>query len=100
MRRRPPLFTARDPEPGSFVSPHKNMNRISILVAAPWMRPPTPQAHPPPTEPQKPKPGTIIEQPESGRIVAAPTPSAVPNALAGQRIERFEATGNTSVASD
>jgi outer membrane protein insertion porin family len=100
MRRRPPLFTARDPEPGSFVSPHKNMNRISIFVFAAWMLAATSQAQTPPTEPQKPKPGTIIEQPESGRIVAAPTPSAVPNALAGQRIERFEATGNTSVASD
>ena len=101
MRRRPPLFTARDPEPGSFVSPHKNMNRISIFVFAAWMLAASSQAQTPPTEPPKPKPGTIIEQPESGRIVAAPAPpSAVPNALAGQRIERFEATGNTSVASD
>src|SRR3954470_20838520 len=77
------------------------MNRISILVFAAWMLAATSQAQTPPTEPQKPKPGTIIEQPESGRIVAAPAPpSAVPSALAGQRIERFEATGNTSVASD
>ena len=60
----------------------------------------TSQAQTPPSEPQKPKPGTIIEQPESGRIVTAPTPPPASTALAGQRIERFEATGNTSVASD
>ena len=58
------------------------------------------QAQTPPTEQPKPKPGSIIEQPESGRIVAAPAPPAAKDALAGQRIERFEATGNTSVASD
>jgi len=79
------------------------MNRITILLFAAWMLAATSQAQAPPTEPQKPKPGTIIEQPESGRIVAAPAPAPLtpaPNALAGQRIERFEATGNTSVASD
>src|ERR1700737_2753016 len=56
--------------------------------------------------PPKPKPGTIIERPESGRITTAPTPEpAAPSTkpsttLPGQRIERFEAVGNTSVASD
>ncbi len=66
-----------------------------------------------PTPPaQKPKPGTIIEQPGSGRIVSEPTPpapttqpptSATPataGSFAGQKIQRFEAVGNTSVASD
>ncbi|HEY6140158.1 MAG TPA: outer membrane protein assembly factor BamA [Thermoanaerobaculia bacterium] len=76
------------------------MNRISIFLFAAWMFAATSQAQTPPSEPQKPKPGTIIEQPQSGRIVAAPTPPPASTALAGQRIERFEATGNTSVASD
>ncbi len=56
-------------------------------------------------QPPKPKPGTIIERPDSGRIVTAPTPSAptppTPTGdLAGERIERFEAVGNSGVASD
>jgi len=76
------------------------MSRFSILVLAVWVLAASSQAQTPPTEPQKPKPGTIIEQPESGRIVAAPTAPPSKDALAGQRIERFEATGNTSVASD
>src|SRR5438874_1775912 len=54
--------------------------------------------------PPKPKPGTIIERPEPGRITTAPEPAApstTPSAtLSGQRVERFEAVGNTSVASD
>ncbi len=66
-----------------------------------------------PTPPaQKPKPGTIIEQPGSGRIVSEPTPPApttqpptpatpaTAGTFAGQKIQRFEAVGNTSVASD
>jgi outer membrane protein insertion porin family len=52
--------------------------------------------------PPKPKPGTILERPDSGRIVSEPTPPPAPTegALAGQKIERFEAVGNTTVASD
>src|SRR5438105_492550 len=56
--------------------------------------------------PPKPKPGTIIERPEPGRITTTPAPepaapSTTPSAtLSGQRVERFEAVGNTSVASD
>jgi outer membrane protein insertion porin family len=62
-----------------------------------------------PQEPAKPKPGTIIPRPESGRIteptVPPPTvpvkPTAAPTGeLAGQPIQRFEASGNTTVASD
>src|SRR5438034_10575215 len=63
------------------------------------------QSQPEPQNPPKPKPGTIVPRPESGRIVSEPTP--VPTApttstgvLTGQPIERFEAVGNTSVASD
>lgn len=50
-------------------------------------------------EPQRPRPGTIIETPGTGRITEAPTPP-VPTAATGQTIERFEAVGNVSVASD
>src|SRR5205085_7673877 len=77
------------------------MNRITILLFAVWMFAATSQAQTQPTQPPRPKPGTIIEQPESGRIVAPPAPQpATKDNLAGQRIERFEATGNSSVASD
>src|SRR2546426_7851162 len=59
-------------------------------------------------QPAKPKPGTILDRPEPGQIVSPPTPAPptptapIPatGALAGQRIERFEAVGNASVASD
>src|SRR5437764_5095154 len=62
-----------------------------------------------PQQQEKPKPGTVIPRPDSGRITepTAPTPPpatrAVPSAtgeLAGQVVQRFEASGNTTVASD
>ncbi len=54
------------------------------------------------SQPAKPKPGQIIERPDAGRITNAPEAPGPPVAgqLAGQRIERFEVKGNTSVASD
>lgn len=67
----------------------------------------TPPAQPAPQpQPAKPRAGTIIERPDSGRITSEPTTAPAPAptnaapAVAGQRIERFEAQGNTSVASD
>jgi outer membrane protein insertion porin family len=57
----------------------------------------------PADERPRPRPGTILEAPESGRITDAPTtkpPVKAGGALAGQPVERFEVTGNTSVASD
>ena len=72
----------------------------SALAQTPQPAPPTP----------KPKPGEIIDRPDAGRITSDPvlTPASPPavtapqpgNAPAGQRVERFEAVGNTSVASD
>ena len=67
--------------------------------------PPAPQTQPP--QP-KPKPGMILDTPNAGRITdaptaAAPVPPSNPNAAlpaAGDKVERFEAVGNTSVASD
>src|ERR1051325_1496371 len=63
------------------------------------------QAQTPPSEPQKPKAGQIIQSPNSGRIVDAPTTPATPppnppNPTPGDKVDRFEAVGNTSVASD
>lgn len=67
-------------------------------------------AQPAPQPPPKPKAGTIIDRPDSGRITTEPTTTPAPAPApvtprpgavqAGQRIERFEAVGNTSVASD
>jgi len=59
-----------------------------------------------PAAPQKPKPGSVLDTPSTGRIISAPEPASapptpqVPGNLAGSTIERFEAVGNTSVASD
>ncbi|MGH9420894.1 MAG: BamA/OMP85 family outer membrane protein, partial [Thermoanaerobaculia bacterium] len=66
------------------------------------------QTQPEPQTPAKPKPGTILDRPDAGHITSEPVTPAAPvpvtpqpgNAAAGQRVERFEAVGNTSVASD
>ena len=72
------------------------------------------QTTPPPTpQPDRPRAGQILETPGTGRITDAPlTPAPQPApgpraqrpasdaALAGKPIERFEAVGNASVASD
>src|SRR5436305_1886963 len=64
------------------------------------------QTAPAPQPPPKPKAGTIIDRPDSGKITSEPTTAPAPvtpppgTAAAGQRIERFEAVGNTTVASD
>ena len=63
------------------------------------------QSAPAPQQPvQKPRPGTIIETPSPGRITDSPTGTAARPAgttpQAGEIIERFEAVGNTTVASD
>ncbi|HEY6843136.1 MAG TPA: outer membrane protein assembly factor BamA, partial [Thermoanaerobaculia bacterium] len=60
--------------------------------------------------PQKPKPGTIVPSTGTGRIEEAPTPApttatppkptGIPGDLTGLPVQRFEAAGNTSVASD
>jgi outer membrane protein insertion porin family len=52
--------------------------------------------------PQKPRAGTILETPSSGRITESPTATtpSTGSPKAGETIERFEAVGNTSVASD
>jgi len=55
------------------------------------------RAQTPPAEP-RPRPSVLIDAPAAGRITDAPTrPQA---AADGQIVERFEAVGNTSVASD
>jgi outer membrane protein insertion porin family len=86
------------------------MNRLSLCIALAMLAtsalaqstPPQPQPQP---QPQKPKPGTIIERPNAGGITegekpAPPPARPVPGKPTGQVVERFEAVGNTSVASD
>jgi outer membrane protein insertion porin family len=62
------------------------------------------QTPPPPAgqtqERPRPRPGTILDTPSAGRITDAPAPARPQQNLSGQIVERFEATGNTSVASD
>ena len=69
--------------------------------------PPSPQPQPKTQQPAKPRPGMIIDRPDAGRITegdkpATPAPATTTpsSKLAGQKIARFEAVGNTSVASD
>jgi outer membrane protein insertion porin family len=61
------------------------------------------QTAPPPAgqtqERPRPKPGTILDTPGTGRITDAPNAKPQQN-LSGQLVERFEAVGNASVASD
>ncbi|HEV7572554.1 MAG TPA: outer membrane protein assembly factor BamA [Thermoanaerobaculia bacterium] len=68
------------------------------------------QTAPPVPPPDQPKAGTIIDRPDAGKITSEPalTPAPAPSSVTpqagtpqtGKRIERFEAVGNTSVASD
>ncbi|HEX3067113.1 MAG TPA: outer membrane protein assembly factor BamA [Thermoanaerobaculia bacterium] len=86
------------------------MNRIVAICLAAGLVAGSALAQTAPPEPQtpaKPKPGTIIDRPDAGHIssepVLSPAPSPVtpqPGALTGKRIERFEASGNTTVATD
>src|SRR5579859_547125 len=75
------------------------MNRIAAFAVVAFAF--TASAYAQSTPPaQKPKPGTIVGT-ESGRITEAPPSTPATTAAgAGQRVERFEAVGNTSVASD
>ena len=52
----------------------------------------------PAQEPPRPRPGVILDRPAQGRITDAPQPPQ--QAVTGQIVERFEAVGNSSVASD
>ncbi|HXH37324.1 MAG TPA: outer membrane protein assembly factor BamA, partial [Thermoanaerobaculia bacterium] len=86
------------------------MNRIvAICLAAGFLTGSAfAQTPPEPQPPTKPKAGTIVDRPDSGRITSEPAitpgqPSPVtpqPGTPSGKNIERFEAVGNTSVASD
>ena len=87
----------------------------AFLLSAPLQAQTQPQPAQPSPQPQsKPRAGTVIETPGGGKITDQPlnarpvpapvAPSAHPNVpgdpLAGLKIDRFEAVGNTSVASD
>jgi len=80
----------------------------ALLAGVMQAQTPPPAPEPQPQAPRKPRAGTIIENPNAGHIIEAPKPSATVtpsanaggSALAGRKIERFEASGNTTVASD
>jgi len=85
------------------------MNRIvAICLAAGLFAGSALAQTPEPQTPAKPKPGTIIDRPDAGKITSEPaltpeqpvTPRPGSTPASGQRIERFEASGNTTVASD
>src|SRR5260221_6731065 len=108
MRAALTLLPGRVTLPPARSSKHVDLQRQSMrlpilillagaLLAAQFDAQPTPEPQPP-----KPKPGQILERPNAGKITNAPeAPTApAPGQVAGQRIERFEVTGNTSVASD
>jgi outer membrane protein insertion porin family len=79
------------------------MTRLfSILTAVALISSATVRAQSTPDAPQRPKPGTILDTPNAGRITDAPanpTPQRTTPG-SGERVERFEAVGNTSVAAD
>ena len=78
----------------------------TVLLAGTVAQAQTAPAQPAPQPPsQKPRAGTVIESGTSGRITDAPgavTPSTTTGGTpqAGEKIARFEAVGNTSVATD
>ncbi len=82
---------------GRFLS----FSLATLIVAGVASAQSAPQQQPPA---QKPRPGTIIDTPSSGRITESPTGTTARPAgtapQAGEVIERFEAVGNTTVASD
>jgi outer membrane protein insertion porin family len=114
MRRVFGLFThARDLPPASHVTHRKGssqpMNRSLPTLFAALLAANSLLAQTQPQQPQRPKPGTIIETPSSGTItdrpLNQPAPATTPivrgnDKYAGRPIERFEAVGNASVASD
>ena len=81
------------------------MTRILIILLAATLLSRGARAQTSTPEKPRPKPGTILETPSTGgRITDAPTPPKPSTSpvgdVAGQPVERFEAVGNTSVASD
>jgi hypothetical protein len=110
MRRARPVLSGvtfqRLARPTAGLRLQKMTRLLAISLAALISGTVAAQTQPQPETP-RPKPGTIVPRPDSGRIVAEPTPAAptttarpATGELAGQPVERFEAVGNTSVASD
>ena len=78
------------------------MNRLLKILLAVFFATATQaqaQTEPPPQpQPERPRAGTIIESPSTGRITEAPVVQQPEPG--GKVVERFEAVGNVSVASD
>src|SRR5688572_29397826 len=106
MRRVSRLFRDwRDLPPGSCVS-HQNrvstelMTRILVMLVVLAFAGGVARAQTAPTQERpKPRPGVILDAPSTGRITDAPT-AKPQQQVSGQTVERFEAVGNSSVASD
>jgi len=76
------------------------MTRIFVMLVVLALAGRVARAQTAPTQEQRPKPrpGVILDTPSQGRITDAPQPPK--QAVTGQTVERFEAVGNSSVASD
>ncbi|HEV7242144.1 MAG TPA: outer membrane protein assembly factor BamA [Thermoanaerobaculia bacterium] len=76
------------------------MTRILVMLAVLAIAGRVARAQTAPTQERpKPRPGVILDSPSTGRITDAPT-TKPEQQLSGQTVERFEAVGNSSVASD
>jgi outer membrane protein insertion porin family len=69
---------------------------VILAVAGRTMRAQTAPAQ----ERPRPRPGVILDKPATGTITDAPEPPKPEEQVEGQVVERFEAVGNVSVASD
>ncbi|HUJ14207.1 MAG TPA: POTRA domain-containing protein, partial [Thermoanaerobaculia bacterium] len=84
------------------------MNRFLAIALAAFVTGTAAAQTNPQQQPEKPKPGTIVPSTGTGHITEAPAPAPPPKALVptapgdltGLPVQRFEAVGNTSVASD
>src|SRR5688572_4149587 len=94
----PPGPRASRPKACHFMTRRRSLI-LAVLLSATAAFAQTEQ-QPPQPQPQRPRPGTIIDRPSTGRITEAPAVPRPVDPASGQQVERFEAVGNISVASD
>src|SRR5687767_14623830 len=96
----PPGPRASRPKACHFMTRRRSLI-LAVLLSATAAFAQTEQQPPQPQpQPQRPRPGTIIDRPSTGRITEAPAVPRPVDPASGQQVERFEAVGNISVASD